>query len=107
MSLKLHDLIWDSAIWLNVAPRFRIADADDDDVLMVPGEGFHIPDQISEIKPSAVYAYVRSNKTNVPVFYTDAYITDVLCYIDENPITRESKSEWLKLFKQHFGCIAC
>jgi hypothetical protein len=44
----------------------------------------------------------------VPVYYTEAYIEAVLEYVEANEFPSSgSLRDWLRMFKQHFGCIAC
>ncbi len=96
-------MTYNSALWPPLWTRFQIASNGDDD----PIAQMHFPDDIT---PSNVYTYVRSHMPGfAPVYYTEAYIAEVLEYVARNPIpfALELKAIWLKLFKQHFGCIAC
>ncbi len=103
----LMELMRDSALWppLSTTNCFQTALSDDDDTYgMMPEEEFP-----SAVNAASVYRYVRTHMRGwFPVYYTEAYIEAVLEYVEANAFPHSgSLSIWLRMFKQHFGCIAC
>ena len=103
----LLELMRDSALWppLKTTNCFRTALSDDDDTYgMLPEKEFP-----STVNAASVYVYVRTHMRGwFPVYYTEAYIQAVLEYVEANAFPHSGSLKIrLRMFKQHFGCIAC